>query len=219
MGDWWANLTLVQQILAFAAIPATVILILQTIFLLFGLGHGGGSDTDSDADCDADCDGDCDGGCGGSTDYDDSGDISDGIAGLRLFTIRGIVAFFAVGGWFGILLVDLGASTLLAVLGTVVVGTIATVLVALVMKWAMKLQDNGNLSIETAIGKSATVYLTIPANAERTGKVSIELQGRLTELEALTKETEPIRTGQLVQVVDVINGNTLLVEELSNSSL
>ncbi len=199
MGAWWEALTTVQKIFASAAIPATVILVLQTILLLFGVGHFGESDMDADSDAD--------------TDGGDHGDI-DGIAGLRLFTVRGIVAFFAIGGWFGILISDIGANDAVSILAAVIAGALATLLVALFMKWALKLQDNGNISIENAVGKAATVYLTIPADMESTGKVTLEVQGRFVEMDAVTKEKESIKTGKPVKVIGISNGNILLVENI-----
>ena len=53
MVDWWNHLTLTQQVFAVFGIVGTAILILQTVLLLFGLGHDG-MDSDADADIDAD---------------------------------------------------------------------------------------------------------------------------------------------------------------------
>lgn len=206
IGAWWEALTGLQQIFAIAAIPATVILILQTILSLFGLGHGAdgdASDVDAaDADVDADVDAD--------TDVDDLSDID----GLRLLTVRGIIAFFAVGGWFGVVLVDVGVNTPLSIVGAVVVGCLAALLIALFFKWISKLQSNGNMDVKNAIGKQATVYLTIPASGTSTGKVTMELQERYVELEAKTKQDSPIKTGSTVKIIDVIDGGTVLVETL-----
>ena len=136
----WFMLDPVAAIFYIVAVPATVILVLQTILLLFGLGHG-------DADLDSDTgglDGHFD--LGGHSDLDLNGNgIPDsleadvdhdaggmhGDSGLRLFTVRGLVAFFAVGGWSGIAAMELGASRFVAVIAAVLMGTAALVLVAL----------------------------------------------------------------------------------------
>ena len=56
--NWWEGLTLLQQCFAVVAIPATVILLLQTVLLLFGMGghdaDHGEVDTDHDFDHDMD---------------------------------------------------------------------------------------------------------------------------------------------------------------------
>ena len=54
MSAWWESLTWLERLFAYVAFPATLLLILQTLMLLFGLGHDGGADTDGDADADLD---------------------------------------------------------------------------------------------------------------------------------------------------------------------
>ena len=39
---WWNSLTILEQVFACIAIAATVVLIIQSILLLFGIGFGGG---------------------------------------------------------------------------------------------------------------------------------------------------------------------------------
>jgi hypothetical protein len=105
MIDWWQSMTIFQQVMALFALPATAVLIIQTIMLLFGLGHDGGADA---VDVGTDFAGDADGG------IDFTGENADGLddswlsessadfdSGLRLLTVRGLVAFFAAGGWVG----------------------------------------------------------------------------------------------------------------------
>lgn len=206
IGAWWEALTGLQQVFAIAAIPATVILILQTILSLFGLGQGGDADADTDVDADVDTDVDTD----ADTGVEDLSDVD----GLRLLTVRGIIAFFAVGGWLGVVLVDVGVNTPLSIVGAVLGGCLAAFLIALFFKLIYKLQSNGNMNVKNAIGKQATVYLTIPASGTSTGKITMELQDRYVELEAKTKQDSPIKTGSTVKIIDVIDGGTLLVEEL-----
>ena len=121
--NWWEGLTLLQQCFAVVAIPATVILLLQTVLLLFGLGghdadHGEvDTDHDFDHDMDHDLDHDTDHDFDHDADHDFDHDAHDGAhhaAGIRLFTLRGIVALFAVGGWLGVAMCDLGLSPALA---------------------------------------------------------------------------------------------------------
>ena len=55
MLNWWMNLDLIQQIFSLIAIPSTLILLVQTILLLIGLGDGGEADggaLDADGDID-----------------------------------------------------------------------------------------------------------------------------------------------------------------------
>lgn len=225
----WFNSDPVTALFYIVAIPATVILILQTILLLFGLGHGADGDLDSDT---SGLDGHFD--IGGHTDigghfdaghtglevtgHDVHADFHDdvegmhGDTGLRLITVRGLVAFFAVGGWSGIASVELGASRFIAVIAALLMGTAALILVALFFKWAMSLQYNGTLRISNAVGQTGEVYLTIPAKNGGRGKVNVVVQERLTELEAVTNGDKALRYGERVRVVGMADGNTVIVE-------
>ena len=48
MLNWWNSLDALQHFFAYVAIPATLILCIQTVLLLFGLGAGGDGELDSD---------------------------------------------------------------------------------------------------------------------------------------------------------------------------
>ena len=99
MFAWWESLSTFSQVLACMAIPATLILLIQTILTLIGIGDNGVDSDIGDADIDADA---ADGVFGAELTDGDS-DPS-GLDGLRIFSVRGIIAFFVVFGWTGILL-------------------------------------------------------------------------------------------------------------------
>ena len=68
------------------------------------------------------------------------------------------------------------------------------------------------LNLKNAIGENATVYVPIPPKNQGTGKVTMQLQGRFCELEAVNAGEEMLKTGSQVLVSDVV-GDTLVVEE------
>jgi hypothetical protein len=80
---------------------------------------------------------------------------------------------------------------------------------------ARNLQDSGNINIKNAIGKKGTVYIPIPKNGEGHGKISILLQERLIEVNAVTQSDRVLKTGESVVVVGLLNQQTVLVECLS----
>ena len=198
MVQWWDGLTLLQQIFGYVAIPATVILVVQTILVLFGLGNHDMDVSGHDVDLGGHGDGHIDGQDG----HDGAGD------GLALFSIRGIVAFFSVGGWTGIVMAQL-TNPAITILVALAAGCAALYVVALIFHWANKLQDSGNLSLTNAVGKTAKVYLTIPKHGA--GKVTLTFQGRFNECSAITKAGRDIKTGEMVRVVGLVDENTLIV--------
>ncbi len=201
MVDWWNHLTLTQQVFAVFGIVGTAILILQTVLLLFGLGHDGmDSDADADIDADLDGDGDVDAAAGGS-----------GLDGLRLFTVRGFVAFFSISGWLGVFLLSTSVPYYVAILLAIAGGFAAMIFVAWAFKKALRLQDNGTLQMSNAIGRTGRVYLRIPANRQGSGKITILIQDQQRELDAVTSADQEIPVGASVRVVDV-DQETLIVE-------
>ena len=199
---WWESLDALERGFAFVAFPATALLLIQTVLTLLGLGH----DADADMDLTIDIDGD------GVPDIPDIsaadaasiGDQDAGVgAGLQLFSLRGIIALFAVGGWAGLAFLRSGMDRGLAVLLAVASGALAMVLTALILKSFLRLQYNG------------TVYLTIPPARSEAGKVTLLLQERLTQLDAVTDCETPIKTGAEVIVVGISGKTTLIVQPKS----
>lgn len=225
MVDFFKSLSLFQQIVFAIVAPATVILFLQFLLLLIGLGS---SDADTDADtsgldgeagtdgapeCDADCD------CGG-IDHADGHDIDQSDSesghepytaglGLKLFTLRGILAFLAIGGWTA-LLVSLADSVFWSIVAGLLAGALADIVYGLLLRSMTKLSESGNLDIRNAIGKTGEVYIPVTPRRSGFGKVNITLQGRFCELDALSDSGETIRTGSKVWVTGV-EGNSLVV--------
>jgi len=234
--NWWNGLGGFGQAFACAAIPSSILMILQTLSLLFSgaFGHqadngeaSGFDSADTDADTDFDTDVDVDADFDTDVDVDvDSGvsgvsvanagqsvghDMSHAADGMRLFTLRGMIAFFAVGGWTGLAVWDGSASQILSIISALLAGSAAMVFAALVIRWALNMQDNGNLNLSNAISKTGTVYIPIPPSRASTGRITLLMQERFVELEAVTDHNETLRTGGEVQVVGVAAGGTLVV--------
>ena len=193
----WNSIGLLGQIFLTVAIPATVIMALQTILLVIGISFGG--DVDSDVDADGDVDGDFE---------------AHDIAGLRLFTVRGIVAMLAIGGWVGVALCDADAHPAVSVICATVSGLLALFIAAYVIKLSLRLQDDGNMTVKNAVAHTATVYIPIPPARSGTGKVTMNLQERFVELDAMTDSNEKLSTGTMVQVVSVTDKNEVIVRPI-----
>ncbi len=201
MLEWFNSLTNVQQIFAYIALPATVILLIQTILLFFGIGDGGVDTNVSDV-------GGIDGAGDGDLSEIPNGSDSDG---LTVFSIRGIVAMLCIGGWAGIVLLDTGISVALGIVLAVVIGVAALFGMAFLMRALTRLQSSGNIVLDHAVGKTGKVYLTIPASMTGSGKINITVQDTYTEFEAVTRDETPIKTGEAVYVESVDEAGRLVV--------
>ena len=129
---------------------------------------------------------------------------------FKLLSFRAMVAalaFFGFGGWAA----DAGGlSAYSAFVSAVAAGAIATVVVAWLMRLLVGLQSEGTVRIERAVGMAGAVYLSIPARREGAGKVTVRLQNRTMEYQAMTPG-EALTTGTPVVVTDVIGPGTVEV--------
>ena len=205
MIDWWNSLTLVSQIFYCIAVPSTLLLLIQTIMMLVGLGDDAASDV-GDVDV---SDADVSDGVFGDNEITEIPDDF-GLEGLRILTVKGIISFLVVFGWVGIVLESVGAQLFITIPVSAVCGLATMLLLAFLMRAVMKLRSDGNMDTKNAIGTSGKVYLTIPPARSGEGKVQLLLQGSFVELGAVTDDETAIPTGSEIVVVGV-SGQTDLV--------
>jgi hypothetical protein len=187
--DWWLTLTIAQKIYWCIAAPFTLLFVLQMVMTFFG---GGAEDIDTSGDSDLLVDNDT------GIDY-------------QFITLKNLIAFFAIFGWTGVACLSSDYSIIVTVFISFVAGLIMMAIMASIIYFMAKLSDDGTLKIKNSIGKSAIVYLPIPPKRTGSGKVQIKVQG-LQTLDAMTDCNTEIRTGSVVEVVDIINGDILLVK-------
>ena len=143
--------------------------------------------------------------------HDHGAGIGDSIGhGLDLFSARSIPAAVAFFGVAGAAAARAGWRAALAAGAAVVAGLAAMVVVAWLLGQLLRLEDDGTVRVEGALGAPATVYLAIPGEKAGTGKVTLTLQGRTVEYQAVTSGA-PLPTGAPVVVVDVVAPGTLEV--------
>ncbi len=197
LGDWWSALSGAQQAFWGISIVFSILFLIQFVFSLIGL------DMDSDADMDV------------STDVDADADV--GLdADFTLLSVRSIIAFFTFFGWTGVLILNAGGSTLAAISFASLAGIIAMTLVGYLIYLFSKLSQEGNIDVNKALFNTGKVYLTIPAEEIGQGKVHINIQGSLREMNAVTKNLEPLPTGAAIRVIEVIDNKLLVVEPIDN---
>ena len=225
MSQWWNALSSAQHIFYYIAVPFTLVLLIQSVMSIIGLGgHDSDADADSDFDMDSDSDFDMDSDADMDADFDadahidmhmdmhaDGHDHGIAAAGFKFFTIRGIVAFFCIFGWSGLAFYAAGFAIWAVTALAFVCGLVAMLVIGLMFYAVKRLQSSGNISYSNAIGKTAEVYIPIPAKREGKGKIMVTVQERLIEAEAVTDEKTKVKTGEQVTVVGNIS-NTLIVK-------
>jgi len=185
---------MLQVYWALAAI-ASVIFIIQAIMTFTGF--------DADADMDVD---------DPTASLPESGGADFDADGFHLVSIKSIVSFILGFGWTGALCWDYISSPLLLALVAFIVGILFMATIAFLLFQVMKLNKDNTFRVEMTVGQPAEVYLRIPAGRKETGKITISLHGSMHELEALSDEELP--TGAKVRILEVIEGDTVLVKAI-----
>jgi membrane protein implicated in regulation of membrane protease activity len=201
LNGWWEGLELVQKAYYFVAIPSTFILLIQTFMTILGFGNDV-VDLGIDADIDTDVD----------SGFEDA-------TGFKFLSLQGIVAFFSMFGWTGVILSSNSINLLVILIVSLLAGFIAMIFVAAIIYLMSKLQDDGTLDYNNAIGVIGTVYLKIPKKRNGSGKIQIKVQDRYIEADAMCDDDSEIKTGAYVRVTDILDGNIMLVEKTGENDI
>lgn len=214
MTQWWNELGLLKQIFYTIAVPSTIILVIQSILTVIGI-----SDFGVDLDGVDGIDTDGFDGIDGIDGFEDVeiGDISEttgdnSFAGdFRFFTMRGIIAFFTIFGWTGATLAGL-INPVVVVLVALASGLLAMLIIGYIFYGMTLLQSSGNIQYENCIDQIGEVYLTIPPQKLGKGKVTVKVQERLIEVNAITYDDQPIKSGENIKIIDILPDHTVVVE-------
>ena len=180
------------------AIVGATLLVCQFLLGLLGLGdhHDAGPDHDVHD----------------TTGHDAHGDHAGQQAWfVGLLTFRSVVAALTFFGLTGLASLLNFNHEPVASLGLALGGGAAALFgVAYLMNTLHGLKSDGTVRIDRAVGQSATVYLTIPGQRAGAGKVTLRLQNRTVEYQALTPHHQ-LATGTRVVVTAVLGSDTVEV--------
>jgi len=149
-------------------------------------------------------------GADGGEDIDDL-DADAGIE-FQFITFKNLVGFFTIFGWSGIACLDAGFSKPITVIISFISGLLMMTIMAAMFHYMKKLTSSGTLDYKNAINAVGEVYLTIGANRSKIGKVSVNIQGSLRELDALTDSETALKYGTVITVLDVTSNGILIVD-------
>ena len=190
MEHYWnlyAELPTLMQIFWGCALISTIIMVIQFILSLCGMG-----DADMDVDMSA-------------------GDGLDAATGMDLFSIKNVIIFFVGFGWAGISFREIIPQDGLLILAALACGCFFVASFIMIFKQLMKFEGNGAVNMSEAVGKKAEVYLRIPAKRNGKGKVQVSLNGVAREYDAVTNDDEMIPSGKIVDIIGSTGGGALLV--------
>ena len=196
MINWWNELLLIQQIFALIALPSTLLIIIQTILMLIGIGGDSGADAD--------------------VDIDDGIEVPDD--GLAIFSVRGVTSMLCIAGWVAVALLETSLPQSVSIAIAIACGVATLIGMAYLMRAIYRLQSSGNIDIENCVGKIGEVYIPIPSTGNGSGKINLTVQEKFSEFTAITTSGEQLKTGAFVRVVAVSESGVLVVEPIDKKN-
>ena len=132
-------------------------------------------------------------------------------ASFTLFSLLSVMAFIMGTGWMGLACrFDWGLSRPVSVVIAVGFGALMMFLAAGLMYVTRSLNRTVTYDLQTAVGKTARVYMAIPARDAGQGQVQVTVSGRLMTLDAVS-DGPALDAFTDVLVVDVRDDQTLIV--------
>jgi membrane protein implicated in regulation of membrane protease activity len=194
----------------FAAVGCTL-LVLQLVMEV--IGAGGGLDADGVTEVSGDAD------PAGALDTDGDGVLDHGTSWhFALLSFRSLVAAVAFFGIGGLAADSFGVGPVFSLQIAVLCAAAAMFLVAWLMRLLARLRSEGTIRPAYALGQVGTVYLGVPPSRSGSGKVTLEMQGRLVEYEAVTDEGRSLETGAKIEVVGFAGPGVVEVRPFSSPS-
>lgn len=150
---------------------------------------------------------------GFDTDADFSGgDIAFDVDGLALVSVKTVACFLLGFGWSGVILAPLFENAWVVALISLGIGALFMFGAWILLKQVLTLSQDNTFHADKIVGYTADVYLRIPADADKSGKIMVSYEGSLHELQAFNAGTEEIPTGAKVHIVEAIDDATVRVE-------
>lgn len=185
------NLNPVLRSFWYIAIPTSLIFILQ--FALSFIGNETSGFTEFDSDFEASPEND---------------------SHFQYFSFRNLINFLIGFSWTGIAFYPVISFLPILIVISMAVGIGFVYLYFFLIKQLLKLTENNKFNIQSILFKNGEVYLTIPPKRTGKGKILISSNGSIHELEAMTDNEQAIPNNAQITVVDIEEGNILIVEEI-----
>lgn len=186
--EWFNELDFFAQVYWVLALISSLVFIIIMVTTFIG-GDSGLDDVDMDTDTNADMDG----------------------AGFQFFTFKNLVGFFLIFSWTGLGCINSEYSQGVTIAISVFCGLVMMFAMASVFYFLNRMVEDGTMQLKNAMGRTGEVYLPIAAKNGGFGKVQINIQGSIHEIQAVTEDEEDLSVGTVVKVIKVIDNQILQV--------
>lgn len=150
---------------------------------------------------------------GDSGDVDgDLADVGGGDGAFSLFSLLSILAFFMGAGWMGLTCrIDWGLGSMVSAAASTGFGLVLMLMASGLMAFARSLNQTIEYDLETAVGHTASVYMSIPERGAGRGKIQVTVSGRMKTMDAISTGP-PISEFKSVKVLEVRDDGIFVVE-------
>ncbi len=128
-------------------------------------------------------------------------------------SLHGISGFFTLFGLVGLYLDGQGHGVLVSSMGGIGAGGMMFLAVSRIIMSMRKLESSGNITVDQAVGARGSVYAEILPG--ESGAVNIFIDERERRYDAVTDEVGGLKTGDVIEVKEVISGDLLKVTKLT----
>jgi hypothetical protein len=128
-------------------------------------------------------------------------------------SLHGISGFFTLFGIVGLYLNSQGYGALVSSAGGIGAGGMMFLAVSRIIMSMRKLESSGNIAVDQAVGARGSVYAEILPG--ESGAVNIFIDERERRYDAVTDEPAGLKTGDAIEVKEVISGDLLKVTKLT----
>jgi|GEM_PF-1168275 len=128
-------------------------------------------------------------------------------------SLHGISGFFTLFGLVGLFLDSQGYGVLVSSMGGIGAGVVMFLAVSRIIMAMRNLESSGNITVDQTVGAKGSVYAEILPG--ESGAVTIFIDERERRYDAVTDEPAGLKTGDLIEVKEVISGSLLKVTKLT----
>jgi len=128
-------------------------------------------------------------------------------------SLHGISGFFTLFGIVGLYLDSQGYGVLVSSAGGIGAGGMMFLAVSRIIMAMRNLESSGNITVDQTVGAKGSVYAEILPG--ESGAVTIFIDDRERRYDAVTDDPAGLKTGDLIEVKEVVSGSLLRVTQLT----
>ena len=143
---------------------------------------------------------------------DGSGDLvgTDVDTGFSFISLQSVLAFLMGFGWLGYTAIKFNFSALISVIFAIVGGLILMGISVWLVFLMRKLNSTPKYDLNSLVEKTGTSYTRFDANG--TGKIQIEFNGKLETFDAWNDTEEPIESFKNIKVLKIVDNKIFVCE-------